>query len=155
MELVTDPAFPLDPASPEADGPPCELAMERLRRRVYESVARQELLSHTLRSLVLMVEREAPRVSACLLVPAADARPSAGPTVIAGRLGDPAAAAALTPLVAGRTTGAGPTPERPATACAMPSGTAGDGWPAAVPVHTEPIPAAGGGGALVLLTADG
>src|SRR4051812_636941 len=44
-----------------------ELAMERARRHVYESVARDELLTHTVQCLVDMIERESPRLSAAIL----------------------------------------------------------------------------------------
>src|SRR3712207_2455715 len=83
--LLGDPAEPVAlPPAPETATLRRELAMERLRRHVYESVARQELLPHTLRSLVEMVEREAPRVSACLVLHApADAPPATGPAAIA------------------------------------------------------------------------
>jgi len=46
-----------------------ELWMERLRRQVYESVARQELLSHTLSCLTTMVERQLPDLFSCIVYP--------------------------------------------------------------------------------------
>lgn len=75
---MREPAFGLDMTSSESTSPDAtgandpaqlrrELAMERLRRQVYESVARQELLSHTLGCLTAMIERETPRLSACIV----------------------------------------------------------------------------------------
>jgi diguanylate cyclase (GGDEF)-like protein len=74
------------PAGPEATTPgpvPAgdalalrhELAMERVRRLVFESVAREELLAHTLQCLVDMVEREAPRLSAAIVFDAGAGTP--------------------------------------------------------------------------------
>lgn len=72
--------------------------MERLRRQVYESVARHELLSHTLGTLIEMIERETPRLTACIVFtqesgdavePDGDGgHAAAGIAAVAGRGGD-------------------------------------------------------------------
>src|SRR5688500_3223481 len=65
------------PAPPRTDdaGLREQLALERVRRHVFESVAREELLGHTLQCLVDMVERESPRLRAAVLLAAADVAP--------------------------------------------------------------------------------
>jgi diguanylate cyclase (GGDEF)-like protein len=68
-----------------------ELVMERARRHVFESIAREELLAHTLSCLLEMIEREMPRFSAAVLI-----EPDLGDLSnegVAGKLEDPILAA--------------------------------------------------------------
>jgi GAF domain-containing protein len=63
---------------------------------VYESVARQEILSQTLTCLIEMIERETPRLSACLVFNAvAGFEMPAASQVVVGRGGETMAAACL------------------------------------------------------------
>ena len=113
---IRDPATTSEPrptadATVAADGWPAdaealrrELAMERVRRLVFESVAREELLTHTLQCLVDMVEREAPRLSAAILFDPQGGPATFGDTSHSDALADGPVAPATAPLagVAGR-----------------------------------------------------
>jgi diguanylate cyclase (GGDEF)-like protein len=84
-----DVSIPIATPASDAAGPQDalhqQLRMEQLRRQVFESVAREELLDHTLRCLTSMLERESPRLRACVAYEASAGEPIC---TVAGRGGD-------------------------------------------------------------------